>query len=131
MNSNVERMLARSLATGFGAFEVTNLLRTDAEMREGLSASDTAELIRRLAGVLAARRSGSGSGLGRVPRLLMNQMKSAKVTATSTIIAPNRSRVLARIDSLSIRTFDVDRRALPPLGERLLPDDDVAAADLA
>ncbi len=36
VNSNVERMLARSLATGFGAFEVTNELRTDAEVRETL-----------------------------------------------------------------------------------------------
>jgi hyperosmotically inducible protein len=42
VNSNVERMLARSLATGFGAFEVTNLLQTDAEVRESLSASNTA-----------------------------------------------------------------------------------------
>ena len=40
VNSNVERMLARSLATGFGAFEVTNLLRTDAEVREGLTTSE-------------------------------------------------------------------------------------------
>ena len=37
VNSNIERMLARSLATGFGAFEVTNQLRTDAEVRESLS----------------------------------------------------------------------------------------------
>jgi hyperosmotically inducible protein len=37
VNSNIERMLARSLATGFGAFEVTNQLRTDAEVREALS----------------------------------------------------------------------------------------------
>jgi hypothetical protein len=37
--SNVERMLARSLATGFGAFDVTNQLRTDAEVRETLGAS--------------------------------------------------------------------------------------------
>jgi osmotically-inducible protein OsmY len=37
--SNVERMLARSLATGFGAFEVTNRLRTDAELRETLGVS--------------------------------------------------------------------------------------------
>lgn len=36
VNNNVERMLARSLATGFGAFEVTNSLRTDDEVREGL-----------------------------------------------------------------------------------------------
>ncbi len=36
VNSNVERMLARSLATGFGAFEVRNELRTDAEVRETL-----------------------------------------------------------------------------------------------
>ena len=33
VNSNVERMLARSLAVGFGEFSVTNELRTDAEMR--------------------------------------------------------------------------------------------------
>ncbi len=33
VNSNVDRMLARSLATGFGEFSVTNQLRTDAEMR--------------------------------------------------------------------------------------------------
>jgi hyperosmotically inducible protein len=33
VNSNVDRMLARSLATGFGEFSVTNELRTDAEMR--------------------------------------------------------------------------------------------------
>ena len=31
VNSNVERMLARSLATGFGELSVTNDLRTDAE----------------------------------------------------------------------------------------------------
>lgn len=34
VNSNVERMLARSLADGFGALRVTNQLRTDAEVRE-------------------------------------------------------------------------------------------------
>lgn len=39
VNSNVERMLARSLATGFGALEVTSQLRTDAEVREMLSTS--------------------------------------------------------------------------------------------
>ena len=33
VNSNVDRMLARSLATGFGEFSVTNDLRTDAEIR--------------------------------------------------------------------------------------------------
>jgi hyperosmotically inducible protein len=33
VNSNVERMLARSLASSFNAFSVTNELRTDAEMR--------------------------------------------------------------------------------------------------
>ena len=33
VNSNVERMLARSLATTFGAFSVRNDLRTDAEMQ--------------------------------------------------------------------------------------------------
>jgi osmotically-inducible protein OsmY len=32
VNSNVERMLARSLATGFGEFSVTNALKTDAEV---------------------------------------------------------------------------------------------------
>jgi hyperosmotically inducible protein len=33
VNSDVERMLARSLATGFGELSVTNALRTDAEVR--------------------------------------------------------------------------------------------------
>ena len=33
VNSNVDRMLARSLAVGFGELSVTNDLRTDAEMR--------------------------------------------------------------------------------------------------
>lgn len=36
VNSNVERVLARSLAVGFGSFEVKNALRTDAEVRESL-----------------------------------------------------------------------------------------------
>jgi osmotically-inducible protein OsmY len=34
VQSNVERMLARSLATSFGAFSVKNELKTDAEMKE-------------------------------------------------------------------------------------------------
>jgi hyperosmotically inducible protein len=33
VSSNVDRMLARTLATGFGELSVTNELRTDAEMR--------------------------------------------------------------------------------------------------
>ena len=33
VNSNIDRMLARSLAVGFGELSVTNELRTDAEMR--------------------------------------------------------------------------------------------------
>jgi hyperosmotically inducible periplasmic protein len=36
VNSNVERVLARSLAVGFGSFEVRNELKTDAEAREAL-----------------------------------------------------------------------------------------------
>ena len=36
VNSNVERMLARSLATTFGAFSVRNELKTDAEVQEQL-----------------------------------------------------------------------------------------------
>ncbi len=40
VNSNVERMLARSLATGFGSFSVTNNLKTDAEMRTALEKID-------------------------------------------------------------------------------------------
>ena len=36
VHSNVERMLARSLASGFGAFDVKNELKTDAEVRESL-----------------------------------------------------------------------------------------------
>jgi osmotically-inducible protein OsmY len=36
VNSNVERVLARSLAVGFGEFTVKNEIRTDAEAREAL-----------------------------------------------------------------------------------------------
>lgn len=36
VNTNVERMLARSLASGYGAFQVTNALKTDAEVRAEL-----------------------------------------------------------------------------------------------
>jgi len=36
VQSNVERMLAQSLATGFGSFDVKNELKTDAEAREAL-----------------------------------------------------------------------------------------------
>jgi hyperosmotically inducible protein len=36
VQNNVERMLARSLATGFNAFEITNALKTDEEVRAGL-----------------------------------------------------------------------------------------------
>ena len=36
VNSNVDRMLARSLAGSFGAFSVTNELKTEAEMRREL-----------------------------------------------------------------------------------------------
>ena len=36
VQSNVERMLARSLATGFGSFDVTNALKTDDEMKAEL-----------------------------------------------------------------------------------------------
>ncbi len=35
VQSDVDRMLAHSLATGLGAFSVTNLLKTDAEVRAG------------------------------------------------------------------------------------------------
>jgi hyperosmotically inducible periplasmic protein len=40
VGSEVDRMLARSLATQFGAFSVTNDLKTDAEMREALEKSE-------------------------------------------------------------------------------------------
>jgi osmotically-inducible protein OsmY len=36
VQSNVERMLARSLASGFGEFELKNNLKTDAEVREAM-----------------------------------------------------------------------------------------------
>lgn len=36
VNNNVERVLARSLAVGFGSFEVKNELKTDAEVRQAL-----------------------------------------------------------------------------------------------
>jgi hyperosmotically inducible periplasmic protein len=38
VQSNVERMLARSLASGFGEFELKNELKTDAEVREAMEA---------------------------------------------------------------------------------------------
>ena len=38
VQSNVERMLARSLASGFGEFSLKNDLKTDAEVREALEA---------------------------------------------------------------------------------------------
>jgi hypothetical protein len=37
VNSNVERVLARSLASSFGAFSVDNRLQTDAEMNAALA----------------------------------------------------------------------------------------------
>jgi hyperosmotically inducible protein len=40
VQSNVERMLARSLASGFPAFEVKNELKTDAEVREAMERSN-------------------------------------------------------------------------------------------
>jgi hyperosmotically inducible protein len=36
VNNNVDRMLARSIASSFGAFSVTNELKTEAEMRNEL-----------------------------------------------------------------------------------------------
>ena len=36
VNSNVERMMARSIATGFVAFSVKNELKTDAEVKQEL-----------------------------------------------------------------------------------------------
>jgi len=41
VQSNVERMVARSLATGFGEFDVKNELKTDAEVRESLEKKPT------------------------------------------------------------------------------------------
>jgi len=40
VNSEVDRMLARSLATQFGALSVKNELKTDAEIREALEKSE-------------------------------------------------------------------------------------------
>jgi osmotically-inducible protein OsmY len=40
VQSDVDRMLARSLATEFGALSVTNDLKTDAEMRDILEKSE-------------------------------------------------------------------------------------------
>jgi hyperosmotically inducible periplasmic protein len=40
VQSNVDRMLARSLATQFGVMSVTNDLKTDAEVREALEKSE-------------------------------------------------------------------------------------------
>jgi len=40
VTSNVDRMLAQSLATQFGALSVTNELKTDAEVRDALERSE-------------------------------------------------------------------------------------------
>ena len=40
VQSDVDRMLARSLATQFGALSVTNALKTDAEIGDGLAKSE-------------------------------------------------------------------------------------------
>jgi osmotically-inducible protein OsmY len=40
VQNNVDRMLARSLATQFGAFSVTNALKTDAEVRDALEKAE-------------------------------------------------------------------------------------------
>ena len=40
VQSEVDRMLARSLASQFGAFSVTNALKTDAEVRDALEKSE-------------------------------------------------------------------------------------------
>lgn len=49
VQSNVERQLARSLASGFGSFEVTNQLKTDAEVEaelENIGATATGVAVR-------------------------------------------------------------------------------------
>ena len=40
VQSNIDRVLARSLATQFGAFSVTNALKTDAEVRDALEKTE-------------------------------------------------------------------------------------------
>ena len=40
VNSNMDRMLARSLAAQFGAFSVINDLKTDAEVRDAREKSE-------------------------------------------------------------------------------------------
>ena len=45
VQSNVERMLARSLASGLGAFDVKNDLKTDAEVRESMEPTQSARLM--------------------------------------------------------------------------------------
>ncbi len=40
VQSNVDRMLARSLASQFGAFSVTNALKTDEEVRDALEKTE-------------------------------------------------------------------------------------------
>src|SRR3954470_10271461 len=59
VQSNVERMLAQSLAAQFGAFSVTNALKTDAEMRDLLEKSEGA------AGHAADRRRDDGAAVCR------------------------------------------------------------------
>ena len=40
VQNNIDRVLARSLATQFGAFSVTNALKTDAEVRDALEKTE-------------------------------------------------------------------------------------------
>ena len=107
VQSNVERMLARSLASGFGEFEVKNELKTDAEVREAMEARkielDGLEVL--------------GPGF----RVLTNQMAAMNVITTSTPIAPNKARVRNRIDCGFHPRLNLERRALLALGQRSVP----------
>ena len=53
VQSNVERMLARSLASGFGEFELKNELKTDAEVREAMERRKSEKVLRGLEGLRA------------------------------------------------------------------------------
>ena len=86
VNSNVERALARSLATGFGAFSVNNELKTDAEMKHGAGKDLTLEP--------EATSAGRGRGFHASQRMHGSTEHSAKIHAKCDI---------REVEALSVR----------------------------
>ena len=62
---------------------------------------------------------------------MTHQITTTNATATATNVAPNSQSVRYRIDCASMSRVEHQRHAAQPIGERLFPHQDVAAADLA